>query len=39
MNLLKKKYPNFIEKLGCDYIEPDNVSLNKKDILRGDDND
>lgn len=37
--LTQKKYPSFIQKLGCDYIEPDNVSLNKKDILRGDDND
>ena len=31
-NLTKKLYPELIELLGCKYIEPDKVSLNKDDI-------
>ena len=38
-NLTKKKYPDFIKNLKCKYIKPDNVSLNEKDILKGDNND
>ncbi len=36
--LTKEKYPTFIEKLDIKYIEPDEVTLNKKDILNGGDN-
>lgn len=36
--LTKKKYPILIEKFNIKYIKPDNVSLNKKDILLGSDN-
>ena len=32
-NLTKKLYPDLIEKLNCTYINPDNVSLSKVDIL------
>lgn len=32
-NLMKEKYPDIIDKLNCSYISPDEVSLNKKDIL------
>ena len=32
-DLTKQKYPHFIKALKCKYIEPDKVSLNKKDIL------
>ena len=32
-NLTKKLYPDLIEKLNCTYINPDNVSLSKDDIL------
>ena len=38
-NLTKKKYPDFIKELRCKYIKPDNVSLNKDDILNGDNDD
>lgn len=34
-NLLKKKHPSVIEKLNCSYIKPDDVTLNKNDILKG----
>ena len=38
--LTKEKYPTFIEKLDIKYIKPDEVTLNKKDILTsGDNND
>lgn len=38
--LTKEKYPTFIEKLDIKYMEPDEVTLNKKDILTdGDTND
>ena len=36
--LTKEKYPTFIEKLDIKYIKPDEVTLNKKDILTGGDN-
>ena len=32
-DLTKKKYPELIKKLKCNYIKPDNVSLNKDDIF------
>ena len=32
-DLTKKIYPELIEKLNCDYIEPDNVTLNEDDII------
>lgn len=32
-NLTKKLYPDLIEKLDCEYIKPDDVSLSKDDIL------
>ena len=32
-NLTKKKYPELIKKLKCNYIKPDDVSLNKDDIF------
>lgn len=32
-NLTKKLYPDLIRKLDCNFIEPDNVSLSKDDIL------
>ena len=32
-NLTKRKYPNLIKNLKCQYINPDNVSLNPIDIL------
>lgn len=32
-NLTKKLYPDLIQKLDCKYIEPDDVSLSKDDIL------
>lgn len=32
-NLTKKLYPDLIKKLDCKYIEPDDVSLSKDDIL------
>lgn len=35
--LTKKKYSLLIEKLNYQYIEPDDVSLSKKDILGGDE--
>ena len=38
-NLTKKKYPDFIKSLKCKYIKPDDVSLNVKDILKGDKDD
>lgn len=38
-DLTYKKYPDFITKMGYSYIKPDDVSLNKKDILKGDNND
>ena len=38
-DLTYKKYPDFIAKMGYSYIKPDDVSLNKKDILKGDSND
>ena len=31
--LFKNKYPEIVEKLNCSYIKPDDVSLNKDDIL------
>lgn len=34
-NLTKEKYPQLVERLDSVYIEPDNVSLNPKDILGG----
>lgn len=38
--LTKKKFPILIEKFNISYINPDDVSLNKKDILlSGDNND
>lgn len=36
--LTKKKFPILIEKFSIKYIKPDDVSLNKKDILLGGDN-
>ena len=33
LDLTKKLYPQLIEKLGCNYILPDDVTLNKDDIL------
>lgn len=33
LDLTKKLYPELIEKLGCNYILPDDVTLNKDDIL------
>ena len=38
-DLTYKKYPDFVNKMGYSYIKPDDVSLNKKDILKGDNND
>ena len=38
-NLTKEKYPELIKSLNCSYIAPDDVTLNKKDILKGDNND
>lgn len=35
--LTKEKYPKLIKKLDIKYIKPDDVSLNKKDILKGND--
>ena len=35
--LTKQKYPEFINHLNIKYIKPDDVTLNKKDILRDDD--
>lgn len=32
-DLTKKLYPELIEKLNCDYVEPDNVTLNEDDII------
>ena len=32
-NLTKKLYPDLIEKLNCNFIKPDDVSLSKDDIL------
>lgn len=32
-NLTKKKYPELIKNLDCKYIKPDDVTLNKNDIL------
>ena len=32
-NLTKKLYPDLIDKLGCKYIKPDDVSRSKDDIL------
>lgn len=32
-DLTKKLYPELIEKLNCNYIEPDNVTLNEDDII------
>lgn len=32
-NLTKKWFPELIEKLNCNYIEPDNVTLNEDDIM------
>lgn len=32
--LTKEKYPEFIELIGAKYIEPDEVTLNPKDIFR-----
>jgi len=32
-DLTKIKYPDLIEKLNCEYIKPDDVTLSKKDIL------
>lgn len=32
-DLTKEKYPEFIQKLNCEYIKPDDVTLNKEDIL------
>ena len=32
-DLTKKKYPELIKKLECNYIEPDDVSLNIDDIM------
>lgn len=37
-NLTNEKYPEFIQKLNINYIKPDDVSLNKNDILKGGDN-
>lgn len=34
--LFKNKYPKVIDILNINYIKPDDVSLNKKDIFRGD---
>ena len=34
-NLTKKKYPELIKLLKCNYINPDFVSLNKADIIGG----
>ena len=34
-NLTKKKYPKLIKFLKCNYINPDDVSLNKDDIIGG----
>lgn len=34
-NLLNKKHPSVTQKLNCSFIEADDVSLNKKDIFRG----
>lgn len=36
--LTKKKFPILIQKFNIKYIKPDDVSLNKKDILLGGDN-
>ena len=33
--LTKEKYPELIKKIGSNYIEPDDVTLNKKNIIRG----
>jgi len=38
-NLTKEKYPEIIKRLNSRYIEPDDVSLNPKDILGGQNND
>lgn len=32
-NLTKKLFPELLEKLNCKYVKPDDVSLNKDDIL------
>lgn len=34
--LTKEKYPELIKKLKSHYIDPDDVTLNKKDIIKGD---
>ena len=31
--LTKEKFPEFIEKINANYIQPDDVTLNKKDII------
>lgn len=33
--LTKEKYPELIKKIGSNYIEPDDVTLNKNNIIRG----
>lgn len=37
--LTKKKYPELIKKLGSNYIQPDDVTLNKKYIIRGENHE
>lgn len=37
--LLKEKFPELIEKLNSKYIEPDDVTLNPKDIILGDNHE
>lgn len=37
--LTKEKYPELVKKLNAKYISPDKVSLNPKDILKGETNE
>lgn len=37
--LTKEKYPELIKKLKSHYIDPDDVTLNKKDIIKGDNHE
>lgn len=37
--LTKEKFPEFIKKIGSNYINPDDVTLNKKYIIGGEDHE
>lgn len=37
--LTKEKYPELIKRIGSNYIEPDDVTLNKKYIIRGENHE